>query len=84
MGLDKKRTTSATRRIAEILRQRDSLLAEQVERVIDIRSLPLQVREDVIDELGNEFSEKGLCQDDEPNEYGFELEALTDLCSGNR
>jgi len=75
---------AATRRIAEILRQRSSLLAEQVEQILDIRSLPLQVRERIIDELGNEFAEKGLRPDDEPNEYGLELESLTDLCSEKR
>jgi hypothetical protein len=42
--------------------------------------VPRHVREKIVDELGEEFSAKGLKPDSEPNAYGLELEALTDTC----
>lgn len=70
----------AIRRIAAILRNRGSSLASEVERVADIRKLSRPVREKIVDELGQEFAAKGLRPDSEPNEYGLEIEALTDAC----
>jgi hypothetical protein len=48
---------------------------------IEVRELPRHVREKIVDELGEEFSAKGLKPDSEPNAYGLEIEALTDACS---
>ena len=69
-----------TRRIAAILRQRNSSLAEKLEGVLDVRKLQRDIREKIVDELGEEFSAKGLQEDGEPNEYGLEIEGLTDAC----
>ncbi len=38
------------------------------------------LREAIVDELGDEFSKNGLLPNGEPNEYGLELEKLTDTC----
>jgi hypothetical protein len=70
----------ATQRIAAILRERGSPLAEVVVNGLDVRELPRHLREKIVDELGEEFSAKGLKPDSEPNAYGLELEALTDTC----
>lgn len=70
-----------TRRIEEILRLRQSPLAEQVAKVENVRILPVDVRERIVSELGEEFSKKGLNLDSEPNAYGLEMEALTDACA---
>jgi hypothetical protein len=37
-------------------------------------------REQIVDALGEACAAKGLEQDDEPNAYGLEIEALTDTC----
>jgi hypothetical protein len=50
----------------------------EIERVADPAQLPLDVKELIADELGEEFSAKGLRADSEPNEYGLELERRTD------
>jgi hypothetical protein len=73
MDLDRVRA-----RMIEILQARRSRLALEVERVADPAQLPLDVKELIADELGEEFSAKGLRADSEPNEYGLELERLTD------
>jgi hypothetical protein len=70
----------ATQRIAAILRERSSPLAKVVVDGIEVRELPRHVREKIVDELGEEFSAKGLKPDSEPNAYGLEIEALTDAC----
>jgi len=71
---------NVARRIEEILRLRRSPLAAQVAGVGNVLVLPQGVREQIIDELGEEFSKKGLKADSEPNAYGLEIEALTDAC----
>jgi hypothetical protein len=70
----------ATRRIEAILRQRGSPLAKLLEDVSKVRELPRHFREKIIDELGEEFSAKGLESNSEPNAYGLEIEGLTDAC----
>ena len=70
----------ATQRIAAILRERCSPLAEVVVDGLDVRELPRHVREKIVDELGEEFSAKGLKPDSEPNAYGLEIEVLADAC----
>lgn len=47
-----------TRRLATILRQRGAPLADVVGNVPDVRKLPRQVREQIVDELGEEFSSR--------------------------
>jgi hypothetical protein len=76
----KQKLMKATQRIAAILRERGSPLAEVVVDGLDVRELPRHVREKIVDELGEEFSARGLKPDSEPNAYGLELEALTDAC----
>jgi hypothetical protein len=76
----KQKPMKATQRIAAILRERGSPLAEVVVDGLDVRELPRHVREKIVDELGEEFSARGLKPDSEPNAYGLELEALTDAC----
>jgi hypothetical protein len=70
----------ATRSIESILRERGSPLANELSGVQDVRQLSRAIRESIVDELGEEFSEKGLCPDGEPNPYGLEIETLTDAC----
>lgn len=70
----------ATRRIEQILRERGSWLADEVAKVQNVRQLPRSVREQIVDTLGEEFSEKGLRPDGEPNAYGLEIEDLTNAC----
>ena len=70
----------ATQRIAAILSQQGSPLANAVQGVEDIRTLPRPVREHIVDALGEEFAARGLESNGEPNAYGLELEALTDAC----
>ena len=53
-------------------------LAAQLWRVEDPRELPEEVRGAIVDVLGHECAERGLDADDEPNEYGRELDALVD------
>jgi len=71
----------STRRIEQILRERGSSLAEDVAKVDDVRQIPRPLREQIVDELGEEFSGKGLGPDGEPNTYGLEIEDLTDACA---
>jgi hypothetical protein len=78
--MGKQKLMKATQRIAAILRERGSPLAEVVVDGLDMRELPRHVREKIVDELGEEFSARGLKPDSEPNAYGLELEALTDAC----
>ena len=78
--MGKQNPIEATQRIAAILRQRASPLAEVIIGGMDVRELPRHVREKIVDELGEEFSAKGLKPDSEPNAYGLEIEALTDAC----
>jgi hypothetical protein len=70
----------ATQRIAAILHERGSPLAKVVVDGIEVRELPRHVREKIVAELGDEFSAKGLKSGSEPNAYGLEIEALTDVC----
>jgi hypothetical protein len=76
----KQKPLKAIQRIAAILRERGSPLAEVVVDGLDVREFPRHVREKIVNELGEEFSAKGLKPDSEPNAYGLEIEALTDAC----
>jgi hypothetical protein len=76
----KQEQLKATQRIAAILRERGSPLAEVIVDGLDVRELPRHVREQIVDELGEECSARGLKPDSEPNAYGLEIEALTDAC----
>jgi hypothetical protein len=78
--MSKQNQIKASQRIAAILRQRGSPLAEVVVDGLDVRELPRHLREKIVDELGEEFSARGLKHDSEPNAYGLEIEALTDAC----
>lgn len=76
----KRNREEVTRRIAQILRDRHSALADDVAKVQDVRELPHNIRKQIVSELGEEFSAKGLQSDGEPNAYGLEMEDLTDAC----
>jgi hypothetical protein len=76
--MGKQNPIEATQCIAAILRQRVSPLAEVIIDGMNVRELPRHIREKIVDELGEEFSAKGLKPDSEPNAYGLEIEALTD------
>ena len=78
--MSKQNPIEATQRIAAILRQRASPLAEVIIDGLDVRELPRHILEKIVDELGEEFSAEGLKPDSEPNAYGLEIEALTDAC----
>jgi hypothetical protein len=68
--MSKQNPIEASQRIAAILRQRASPLAEVIIDGMDVRELPRHIREKIVDELGEEFSAKGLKPDSEPNAYG--------------
>ena len=70
----------STRRIKEILLNRGSALVSQVEDVYAISKLPHKLRQQIAEQLGDELCERGLNPDDEPNDYGLELEDLIDAC----
>ncbi len=70
----------STRRIEQILKASGSSLADKLDGVRDVRELPYPLRERIVDELGEEFSAKGLQSNGEPNAYGIEIEDLTDAC----
>ena len=72
----------ATQRLAVILHQRGSPLADVVDHVEDVRELARPLREQIVNALSEEFAAKGLKANSEPNAYGLELEALTDVWSG--
>ncbi len=75
------RQRQATRHIEEILRKRGCELANQVASVTDVRELARDIREKIVNyELADEFCKEGLKPDDEPNEYGLEIEDLIDAC----
>jgi hypothetical protein len=78
--MNQQKQIESTKHIAAILRQRGSRLADAVMEGLDVRNLPRHIREKVVDELGEEFSAKGLKNDHEPNAYGLEIEALTVAC----
>ncbi|MCA9473194.1 MAG: hypothetical protein MRJ96_16975 [Nitrospirales bacterium] len=69
-----------TLRITEILHERGSSMVEEISKVPDVQLLSRALREIIVDELGDEFFQRGLREDGEPNEYGLELENLTDAC----
>jgi len=76
-----KKSKEALKRLLEILSQRGSPLLKEIENVSDIKEVPRNVRNKILDELGDEFCEKGLKEDSEPNPYGLEIEDLTDYCN---
>jgi hypothetical protein len=75
------RESKAKRRIEEILRLRRSPLAQQVASVESVRELPANIREQVAEELSDEFCAKGLDPSSEPNAYGLEMENLINVCA---
>jgi len=75
------RQRQATRRIEEILRKRGCDLADQVAPVTDVMELTRDIREKIVNyELADEFCEGCPKPDNEPNEYGLEIEDLIDAC----
>ena len=78
--MNQQKQIESAKRIAAILRQRGSRLADAVMEGLDVRHLPRHIREKIVDELGEEFSARGLKNDHEPNAYDLEIEALTDAC----
>jgi len=68
-------TDARTRLIALLMRLAPDLAAE-LWRVRDMRELPRDVREAIVDVLGHEAADRGLGADEEPNAYGRELDAL--------
>lgn len=72
--------SKARERIEEILRIRNSPLASRIAGVESVRRLSRDVREQIVEELSDEFCEKGLKPDSEPNAYGLEMEDLIDAC----
>lgn len=67
-------------RLIKILRSRNSLLVKEIEGKQEIQKLPRNIREDIVDELLDEFTAKGVRPDGEPNEYGLEIESVIDAC----
>jgi hypothetical protein len=71
----------AKRRIEEVLRLRQSALAQQVAGAESVRELPVNIREQIAEELSDELCAKGLEPDSEPNAYGLEMEDLINVCA---
>ena len=69
-----------TLRIIEILRIRSSPLLVHLKDCEDISLLERDLREKIVEELADELNAKGSGDDDEPNEYGLEIEDLIAAC----
>jgi hypothetical protein len=69
-----------TRRIGEILSIIDVSISKQIRSVDDIRDLPKETLNIIIELLSNELCRKGLNPNDEPNKDGLEIENLIDFC----
>ena len=69
-----------TLRIGEIIANKNPSISKQIFSVGDVQKLPREVRKIIVEELGNELCSKGLNQNDEPNDYGLEIEDLIDTC----
>jgi hypothetical protein len=63
-------------RLAVVLQRIAPDLAAPLWRAKNLRDLPVAWREDVADVRGCEAASRGFDEDDEPTEYGRELEAL--------
>jgi hypothetical protein len=63
-------------RLAVVLQRIAPDLAAPLWRVKTLRDLPVAWREDVADVLGCEAASRGFDGDEEPNNYGRELEEL--------
>jgi hypothetical protein len=63
-------------RLAIVLQRIAPDLAAPLWRARNLRDLPVTWREDVADVLGCEASSCGFDADEEPNDYGLELEEL--------
>jgi len=63
-------------RLAVILQRLAPDLAAELGKVEDVRDLPREVREAIVDVLGHECAERGLDRDEELNAHGREIEAL--------
>ena len=65
-------------RLAVILQRLAPDLAAELAKVEDVRELPREVREAIVDVLGHECAQRGLDRDEELNSYGREIEALVE------
>ena len=66
--------------IMKILRYRSPNIIEYLENLTELNKIPKNIREDIVNELSNEFCEKGLKENSEPNDYGLMIEDLIDKC----
>ncbi len=57
--MNQQKQIEATRRIAAMLRQRGSRLADVVMEELDVRNLPRHIREKIVDELSEDFPRRG-------------------------
>jgi hypothetical protein len=64
-------------KIADIVSRREPRLLPLLE-VLEARGLTIDERESLREVIADEFLEKGLRGDDEPNQYGYLLERLID------
>jgi hypothetical protein len=67
---------STKRRLIALLQRLAPDVAQKLWRVDDVRDLPREEREVIVDVLGCECAERGFDEDDELNAYGVELEKL--------
>lgn len=69
------------KRVTEILKLRGSTLWSIASKANTLQTLDVKIRDQIVDELAQELTEKGLDKDSEPNTYGLEIESLIDACN---
>lgn len=65
-------------KVIAILMRRKPDIVPYLSATKSLSVLPRTIKSRIIDALGDEFSERGLESNGEPNAYGLQIESLTD------
>lgn len=71
-------------RIIEILLVKNAEFVDTLKKIESLEELSEEIRESIINILSDEYIEKGIDENSEPNRYGLEVEELIDFVNNKK
>ena len=73
------KNTICFEKIKLLISKRNPILYREISNITELDNISENLISEILSEMQNEFSDAGLKSNDEPNEYGLQLEDIIDF-----